>query len=347
MSTFQIDLVTFNEKLNKSNNKSSNLYVLLCVDEVSKYAFCSFLKRKLSKDVIVGFSLIIDKIKKMQMNNIFQGNNHITFYADFGQEFIFEAVKNYCETLNSKIINVGMPGVTKVYIIERLIKTIQEMIAVNLHNISNKDEYKKEFKLVLKMYNNQNHSFINSSPIKYLSSINIRRKPWNISMKKEKVFNYFLNKNEIAQKLEKTKIKFPLKNSVRLFNKIGSLFDKKVKKNYKKSHYSTWSDEIYFVDGYKIPLLKESDIGIYLKDKTGKRIKGITYSEYLKKVKEPSYMQIKSIKKYMTKRKSIRCSFVNFPNSFYKDIKISDLNNYIISKKFLKKIKAWRENNDI
>ena len=91
-----------------------------------------------------------------------------------------------------------------------------------------------------------------------------------------------------------TKKHFPVMQPVRLF--------KKVKKQYKRSHFSTWSNQIYFVDGYKIPLHNESDIGIYLSNHDGKRITGITYSQQLKKVIMPDYLQIKNIITFIKKK---------------------------------------------
>lgn len=313
---------------------------MACIDEVSKFAFCSFLKRKLTKDVIQGFVSIMKKIREMQNKKaIYSINENLTFYADFGQEFIFEDVKNYCKSQNSKLINIGIASVTKLGMVERFIRTLQEMISVTIKDITTKEQYKKEIKTVLKIYNNQTHSFIKMSPNEYLSSNTINRKPWDISTKTTEKFNYFQNKKGIEKKLQTTEKEFPIMQSVRLF--------KKIKKQYKRSHYSTWTNEIYFVDGYKIPLIKENDIGIYLSKHDGKRIKGITYSQNIKKVTMSDYLQIKNVERFMTRKKAIRCSFDNFPNSFYKDISISDLHNYSIPKRLRLKINKWREDNDI
>ena len=334
LSTFQVDLVTFKES-DKKNNKDNIIYVLLCIDEVSKFAFCSFLKRKLSYDVREGFISIIKKIKltkkKNVINNLF---SDLTFYADFGQEFLFKDVKNYLISVNSKIINIGMPSVTKLGIIERLIRTIQEMLSVNLNNISTKSQYKKEFKYVLKLYNKSEHTYIKTSPDKFLKSQTINLKPWDISKNSKHKFDYFLNKKVIKKKLQIIKKKYPLNQSVRIF--------KKIKKNYKKTHFSTWSNEIFYIDGYKIPLLKESDIGIYIKNNLGQRVKGIMYEVNLKKVTVSDYMEIKNIISFMNRKKALRCSFYNYPDSFYKDIKLSDLNNYVMSKKIRKRINDWK-----
>ena len=227
-----------------------------------------------------------------------------------------------------------MPSVTKLGIIERLIRTIQEMLSVNLNNISTKSQYKKEFKYVLKLYNKSEHTYIKTSPDKFLKSQTINLKPWDISKNSKHKFDYFLNKKVIKKKLQIIKNKYPLNQSVRIF--------KKIKKNYKKTHFSTWSNEIFYIDGYKIPLLKESDIGIYIKNNLGQRVKGIMYEVNLKKVTVSDYMEIKNIISFMNRKKALRCSFYNYPDSFYKDIKLSDLNNYVMSKKIRKRINDWK-----
>ena len=253
------------------------------------------------------------KIKQKQKQNPFNDDNYfLTFYGDFGQEFVFEEVKNYFKKHNSKLINAGMPTISKLGIIERLIKTVQEMLSVTLNDVTTKEEYKKEFKLVLKMYNKQQHTFLKNSPEESLFTLHEYRKPWDISRDRTNDFDYYTNKKLVRDKLKLVKKKFPLNQTVRLF--------KKAKSTQKKSHVSTWSNQIYFIDGYKIPLLSKSDIGLYLKNQSGQRISGITYFEYLKKVRKSDYMQIKNIKitKKMTRIKTLKCSFVNYPDSYYR-----------------------------
>ena len=224
-------------------------------------------------------------------------------------------------------------------IVERLIRTLQEMMALNIHELSSKKQYRNEFKRVLKIYNNQYHSSIRMSPAEFLNSTFNSHYPWETLNKKNENFDYFTNRKIIRDKLKKMKKKLPLMTPVRLY--------KKIKKNYKKSHLSTWSDEIYFVDGYKTPLLADSDIGIYLKDKSGDRKNGITYSNYVKIVKEPDYMKIKNVISYMVKKQQLKCSFVNYPPTYYMNINLSDLNKFIIPRKLRKKIEAWRKKHGI
>ena len=47
----------------------------------------------------------------------------------------------------------------------------------------------------------------------------------------------------------------------------------------------------------------------------------------------------------LIKQKRIRCSFENFPNNYYRDIPISDLNQFIVPKKIRKEIDIWRKQN--
>ena len=74
----------------------------------------------------------------------------------------------------------------------------------------------------------------------------------------------------------------------------------------------------------------------------GQRVKGIMYEVNLKKVTVSDYMEIKNIISFMNRKKALRCSFYNYPDSFYKDIKLSDLNNYVMSKKIRKRINDWK-----
>ena len=335
LSTFQVDLITYSKKKDQVN-----FYALICIDEVSKFIFSSFLRNKQKNSVKNAFSSIIKKIRHIknqnQLHNITQD---LTFYADAGEEFKFKNVIEYCEKNNSKIINIGTPGVTKLGIVERAIRTLQEMLAISINDISNKFQYKKELKKVIKMYNKQTHSFLKMSPSKFLDKITIDFKPWDVYHKSNTNFDYFKNRKKIKKKLKEIKKEFPIMQKVRLY--------KKIKKQNKRSHKSNWSNEIYLVKGYKTPLLSYSDVGIYLSDMNGKQIKGITYRENLKKVKMSDYMQIKKIIAYMKRKKSLRCSFDNYPNSYYKDILLSDLNKYSIPKRIREEINNWRKKNDI
>ena len=116
----------------------------------------------------------------------------------------------------------------------------------------------------------------------------------------------------------------------------------------KRSHYSNWTNEIFFIDGYKKPLLSKSDIGIYIRNQKGERIKGIAYPNFLKLVKLPDYLEIKKVNRFLKSKKAIRCSFVNFPDSYYKDIPLTEIfSKYHMNNQIKKKILDWKTNNGI
>ena len=299
----------------------------------------AFFKRKKEENIVEGFNTIISQIRKKQKENIFTYiNKKLLFLTDYGEEFKFKKVKTFIESNDSKIMQIGRPGLSKLGIVERAIRTMQEKMAFYIEDINNIKEYKRRFKNVLKIYNNENHSFLNMSPAKYLSSVKPLKEPWNMYRNNENEFNYDKNKKTIRYNLKKIKKQYKILQPVRIRIKLKNL--------YKRSHYTTFSNEIFFVDNYKIPLLKNQSIGIYLIDQLGNRKKGITYIEDMKKTIVPNYNKIKKIITKLKKKKSIRCSFENFPNNYYRDIKISDLNNYQISKNIRKEIDNCKKEND-
>ena len=251
-------------------------------------------------------------------------------------------MKLYCKEKGAILLNIGMPGVKKLGIVERLIRSLQEMFSVTINDIVSKRSLKRELKITINIYNNQNHTHIGMSPKKFLESDKITKNPWELSSGSDKLksFDYFSNKKIIKKKLYVLKKKFPLNASVRLF--------KKVSRNLKRSHYSNWTNEIFFIDGYKKPLLSKSDIGIYIRNQKGERIKGITYPNFLKLVKLPDYLEIKKVNRFLKSKKAIRCSFVNFPDSYYKDIPLTEIfSKYHMNNQIKKKILDWKTNNGI
>ena len=78
-----------------------------------------------------------------------------------------------------------------------------------------------------------------------------------------------------------------------------------------------------------------------------KEKKGLLTLKTLKKTVLPNYNKIKKIIVKLKKQKKIRCSLENFPNNYYRDINISDLNQFIVPKKIRKEIDIWLKQNGL
>ena len=292
LSSFQADLITYKFK------SESFIYVLLVIDQVSKLCFAAFFKRKKEQNIVEGFKTILHEIRTKQKKNILTYlNENMLFLTDYGEEFKFSKVVNYLKQNNCKIVQIGTPAYSKLGIIERAIRTMQEKLAFFIDDITNEREYKKYFRKILKIYNNQYHSFLKMSPEEYIKKFQIHKTPWNMYNNQQDTFNYDKNKTKIRNQLNIIRKKYKILQPVRVKIKIKSL--------YKRSHYTNWSDEFFFVDNYKTPLLNDQSIGIYLIDQNGERKKGIRYVEDIKKTVLPNYNKIKKIIVKLKKQKKL------------------------------------------
>ena len=112
---------------------------MICIDVVSKYVFYSFLERKLRENVKLAISIILKNIRKEKKKSLFYNvNKSLTFFADYSQDFLFEDVKRYCKEKGAILLDNGMPGVKKLGIVERLIRSLQEMFSVTINDIVSK-----------------------------------------------------------------------------------------------------------------------------------------------------------------------------------------------------------------
>ena len=178
---------------------------MLIIDQVSKFCFAAFFKRKKEENIVEGFKTIMQEIRTKQNENILTYlNTNMLFLTDYGEEFKFSKVVRYLESNNCKIVQIGTPAYSKLGIIERAIRTMQEKMAFFIDDITNVRDYKKYFRKILKMYNNQYHTFLKMSPTKYIESFQYLKKPWNM-YNKEDNFNYSKNKKAIRNKLNKIK----------------------------------------------------------------------------------------------------------------------------------------------
>ena len=141
-------------------------------------------------------------------------NSDITFLADYGEESKFKNVIKYIESLNAKIIQIGVPKISKLGIVERLIRTLQQKLSIYIEDIYNRKQYIRYFKHVVNVYHNNKHSFLNESPNKYLNKNYISKDPWNM-YKSNDDFKYKDNKYSKDNKINNIKRNINLINNIK------------------------------------------------------------------------------------------------------------------------------------
>ena len=194
------------------------------------------------------------------------------------------------------------------------------MISFSLEDVSTFNQYKKQFKIVVNQYNKRYQESIKTSPKKYLNTffmLGIFAKIYlctiqyikhiltdNNYARYIKNFDYGKAKMEIDKKINELKKILPFNTTVRI-----QIAKEKFKK---KSHQSNLSDQIYLVNGFKRPLQKEQDVGIYLTNLKGEETPGIFYLKQLKIIKNQTYKKINKIITFLKKKNLIRLDLNQF-----------------------------------
>lgn len=93
------------------------------IDVVSKYLFMIYLPSKKREIVKQGFYTLLSKIAKERDKNVFTlGNSQIRFFGDAGWEFRYQEVKELLERRGVTLSQIGAPGFSHAYGVERVIK---------------------------------------------------------------------------------------------------------------------------------------------------------------------------------------------------------------------------------
>ena len=110
---------------------------------------------------------------------------------------------------------IGMAGLSKAYMVERVARTLQEKLAFSIENITNVKEYYKEITFLVDQYNNKwEHSTIMTTPNEYLNKAALNP-PWG-----KNEFNYYKNKIQVDRKMREIEKKVPLMSPVRVYKPI-------------------------------------------------------------------------------------------------------------------------------
>ena len=162
------------------------------------------------------------------------------------------------------------------FLAERAIRTIKEMM--RLHNLRNSslNNYLKVFEQTVETYNS---SWINSetkkTPNDFVFANHPPLKPWAFRRTKDVLLN---NTAKIDRKMEIAKKKYPINSYVRLKRKYF------IKKYFqKKAQIAPWSLSKFKVIGYKRPTSIQEPVAFYLFDvKEQQKLSGIYYDHEIK-----------------------------------------------------------------
>lgn len=253
---WQADLIDL--KSIKKYNKGYS-YILIVIDCFTKYAWSVPLKTKTKEEVTKAFNLILTKSKRKPKN--LQTDKGTEFYNDTFQKLMSSFKINHYSTYSTK----------KASIVERLIRTLKNILHKHFNYNGSYKWLGKTLADVLLAYNTKVHSVTKYKPI----DVNLD----NAGQVKRNILKF------------QDKIIKPRKNKL----KIGdSVRISKFKSAFKKGYTPNWSTEIF-----KIAKVNNTNpITYHLQDQRKQDILGSFYQEELQKTNYPNvYLIEKVIKK--------------------------------------------------
>lgn len=229
----------------------------MCIDVKSKFVYAAVLKDKRAETVAKEFEKILKKIKAVQQNN--PSNIHLLrIFSDAGSEFKNRIFKNLLEKYNAT--HTIMYGATKCFHIERFIRTLSNLLAAQYFNFQKFNLF-KQLQPTINLYNNKSN----------LDGISPTERIY--STKPPKYIKYFKNIN----------FKVELKSMRKIIAKYSKLFPigaavriETEKRTFSKSSTNeSFSNEIFYIDSIKWPILARFQPRFRLRDKRGERILGL------------------------------------------------------------------------
>ena len=92
------------------------------------------MKGKTIEKIQSAFAALVDKIKVEQNKYIISSlNNRMRFYADFGEEFKFNQLKDFLSEKNIFLFNIGSPKKKLPYLIERFVRTFRNSTGMTIN----------------------------------------------------------------------------------------------------------------------------------------------------------------------------------------------------------------------
>ena len=240
------------------NNKTRNYQILVCIDVKSKYVYAAVIKDKRAETVAKEFEKILKKIKVVQKSN--PSNIHLLrIFSDAGSEFKNRIFKNLLEKYNAT--HTIMYGPNKCFHIERFIRSLSNLLAAQYFTFRNFNLF-KQLDPTINLYNNKSNLDNGISPTERI-----------YSTKPPKYIKYFKNINFKAELQSMRKM---ISKYSRLYPPGAAVRIETEKRTFSKSSTNeSFSNEIFYIDSIKWPILSRFQPRFRLRDKRGERILGL------------------------------------------------------------------------
>jgi hypothetical protein len=252
---FQADLADMS-MLKTFNDEA--VYLLTCIDVLSKYAWVIPLGSKSARSV------------KMAFQEIFKERKPLKLQTDLGTEFINETVRNYMKEVGVQQFFTWNPDI-KASIVERFNRTIKQ----KLYKYMTYKDTKRYIDVLPDMvhsYNNTYHRSIKMTPTEASQPENEKR-AWR-NLYSGRVSERELGGRRGRKKKKQIRFKYQVGDYVRLSEE---------RKVFQKGYKQRWTEEVY-----RIVKQSSRDPVVYrLEDLTGEPLIGSFYELELQRVSKP------------------------------------------------------------
>ena len=231
------------DRHNIAKNNKGYKYILTVIDIFSKFAYAIPLKNKSSESIIEAFKKLFINVKPRKL------------WTDQGTEFTNNRFQDFLQQNNIGLYHVYNEG--KACVVERLNRTIGELIAKHMTR-TNSNNYVNKLQELIDKYNHTYNRSIGMSPFEASKTENIA-----------KVFRT-LYPHKTNKKTEKPK--FKVGDRVRIY---------KYKNKFEKGSAQNWTKEIFVVDS----IVNSDPITYKIKDLNNEEILGSFYAQELNPTK--------------------------------------------------------------
>lgn len=230
-------------------------YVLIVIDCYTRYVFHYMLKNKSAHLVQLKLAKLLDTVRGKQQKSFGanDGVNHIFLYADQGGEFRNSKLQTFLSSHNASITYLYD---NKAALAERFIQTLQNKLtaAMELHDSGKAFNLWEAINDIIFAYNRSPHSSLsgNKTPIQVMSQLA------SSTFAFAKSSQYARDKAKIDRSIASMQHILPVGTPVKCVTTISSV--------QKMAGSERFTREIFFVSGYKRPIVPQEPVLIKLVD---------------------------------------------------------------------------------